>query len=176
MSNYLVISSLGEDRPGLIRDLSETIVSCGCNIADSRMSILGGEFATIILVSGPWNSIVKLEDAVPALQEKLGLMIVCKRTEERKLDKNEVPYLVEVMTLDHPGIVHKVADFFSKHDINIHDMQTGSYHAAHTGTLMFTLNMTVEIPAKTHIATLREQFMEFSDELNMDAVMEPMKM
>ncbi|MEJ2397928.1 MAG: glycine cleavage system protein R, partial [Gammaproteobacteria bacterium] len=47
--------------------------------------------------------------------------------------------------------------------------------AAHTGSPMFTLSMTVEIPAATHISSLREQFMEFCDQLNLDAIMEPVK-
>ena len=54
-------------------------------------------------------------------------------------------------------------------------MYTSSHRAAHTGSPMFTLSMTVEIPAATHISTLREQFMEFCDQLNLDAIMEPVK-
>ena len=58
---------------------------------------------------------------------------------------------------------------------NIHDLYTTSHRAAHTGSPMFALNMTVEIPAATHISSLRDEFMEFCDELNLDAIMEPMK-
>jgi len=170
-----VISALGEDRPGLVSELSETILNTGCNIEDSRMSILGGEFALIMMVSGAWNNIAKLEDLLPVSQEKLGLIITGRRTESRKLTKQEVPYSIEVVSLDHPGIVQQIADFFSKREINIHDMYTGSHRAAHTGSPMFTLSMTIEVPAATHISTLRDQFMEFCDELNLDAIMEPMK-
>lgn len=175
MSTFLVISALGEDRPGLVSELSETILNTGCNIEDSRMSILGGEFALIMMVSGAWNNIAKLEDLLPVSQEKLGLIITGRRTESRKLTKQEVPYSIEVVSLDHPGIVQQIAGFFSKRKINIHDMYTSSHRAAHTGSPMFTLSMTIEIPAATHISTLRDQFMEFCDELNLDAIMEPIK-
>lgn len=170
-----MISALGEDRPGLVSELSETILNTGCNIEDSRMSILGGEFALIMMVSGAWNNIAKLEDLLPVSQEKLGLIITGRRTESRKLTKQEVPYSIEVVSLDHPGIVQQIAGFFSKRKINIHDMYTSSHRAAHTGSPMFTLSMTIEIPAATHISTLRDQFMEFCDELNLDAIMEPIK-
>ncbi|MCP4126884.1 MAG: glycine cleavage system protein R, partial [Gammaproteobacteria bacterium] len=35
--------------------------------------------------------------------------------------------------------------------------------------------MTVGIPSSIHIATLRDEFMEFCDGLNLDAVLEPLK-
>ena len=175
MSNYLVISALGQDRPGLIAELSQTVLNTGCNIEDSRMSILGGEFAIIMLVSGAWNNIAKLEDSLASGSGKHGLVIQCRRTQPRKLTHEEIPYTIEVVSLDHPGIVQQIAGFFSKRNINIHDMYTSSHRAAHTGSPMFTLSMTVEIPAATHISTLREQFMEFCDQLNLDAIMEPVK-
>lgn len=175
MNNYLVISALGEDRPGLIAELTETILHSGCNIEDSRMSTLGGEFAVIMLVSGNWNNVAKLEDILPTIQDKLGMLISSKRTEPRHLVQQEIPYTVEVVSLDHPGIVQQIAGFFSTRKINIHDLYTTCHHAAHTGSPLFTLSMTVEVPAATHISHLREQFMEFCDQLNLDAILEPTK-
>lgn len=175
MNNLLVISALGQDRAGLVAELSQIVMSAGCNIEDSRMSILGGEFAIIMLISGAWNNIAKLEDNLPATAEKLGLLLNSRRTQVRDLSREEIPYTIEVISLDHPGIVQQIAGFFSKRNINIHDMYTSCHRAAHTGSPMFTLSMTVEIPATTHISSLREQFMEFCDQLNLDAIMEPVK-
>jgi len=175
MSSLLIISALGKDRPGLVNEFSQAVMDYDCNIQDSRMSILGGEFAVIMLVAGHWNGIAKLEDGLPALEQRLGLTIISRRTEARAGTHNAIPYSVEVIALDHPGIVNQLAGFFSSRGINIHDLYTGSYAAAHTGTPMFTLNMTIEIPAETHIAALREQFLDFCDTLNLDAVMEPVK-
>ena len=86
-----------------------------------------------------------------------------------------MPYGVDVVAMDHPGIVNKLAGFFAERDINIEDMSTSTYSAAHTGTPMFAVHMTVGIPASTHIATLREEFMDYCDGLNLDAVLEPLK-
>ena len=78
--NYLVISALGKDRPGIVDKLSRTILDEGCNIVDSRMTVLGGEFAIMLMVDGNWNNLTKLEDAVPELENKLGLTIIARRT------------------------------------------------------------------------------------------------
>lgn len=172
---YLVISALGEDRPGIVSQLSKLILDQGCNIEDSRMTVLGGEFAAILLVEGKWNTLAKLENALPELERQLGLTIVCKRTGERATGRNLLPYAVDVVAMDHPGIVNQLATFFAERDINIEDLSTTSYAAAHTGTPMFAVHMTVGIPADTHIASLREEFMDYCDALNLDAVLEPVK-
>lgn len=175
MSKQLVIAALGEDRPGLVDQISGWILESGCNIADSRMMVLGGEFSVLLLVSGNWNNLAKLEDQLGQVQEKLGMVLTIKRTETRAPGGEFLPYAVDVVALDHPGIVHNLANFFSRHSINIQDLSTTSYAAAHTGTQMFAVHMTLDVPAATHIASLREEFLDVCDQLNLDAVIEPVK-
>lgn len=171
--NYLVISALGKDRPGIVDALSKSILEFGCNITDSRMTVLGGEFAILLMVEGNWNTLTKMEESISSLEQQLNLTIIAKRTEQRDRSNPFLPYVVEVVSLDHPGIVHQLASFFSKRNINIEDMATTSYAAPHTGTMMFSVHMTVGIPADIHIASLRDEFMEFCDAINLDAIIEP---
>lgn len=172
---YLVISALGEDRPGIVNQLSKTVLEHGCNIEDSRMTVLGGEFAAMLLVEGKWNTLAKIENALPELERQLGMIIISKRTSERATLRNLLPYAVDVVSMDHPGIINNLAGFFADRKINIEDMATSSYAAAHTGTPMFSVHITVGIPADIHIAGLREEFMDYCDGLNLDAVLEPLK-
>lgn len=172
---FLVISALGEDHPGIVNQLSRTILDYGCNIEDSRMTVLGGEFAAMLLVEGRWNALAKVENGLPEIGRQLGMTILCKRTGERTTSKNLLPYAVDVVAMDHPGIVNSLAAFFAERAINIEDMATSTYAAAHTGTPMFSVHMTVGIPADLHIAGLREEFMDYCDGLNLDAVLEPLK-
>jgi len=176
MSKQLVIAAVGEDRPGLVDALSGWILDSGCNIADSRMTVLGGEFAVLLLADGPWNSLAKLEDHLPQIQSKLGMSISLKRTEGKRAEGDFLPYAVDVVALDHPGIVHNLASFFSQRKINIQDLSTANYAAAHTGTPMYSVHMSLDVPADTHIAGLREEFLDFCDRLNLDAVIEPVKL
>ena len=175
MTSQLVIAALGEDRPGLVDQLSGWILDSGCNIADSRMMVLGGEFSVLLLVSGNWNNLARLEDQVAQIGQKLDMSLSIKRTEPKQRNGEFLPYAVDVVALDHPGIVHNLANFFSQRSINIQDLSTTSYAAAHTGTQMFAVHMSLDVPADTHIATLREEFLEFCDQLNLDAVIEPFK-
>ncbi len=173
METFLVISVLGSDRPGLVNDLSKIVAENHCNIADSRMTVLGGEFAVLMLVAGKWDTIAKLEAQLTNVAKKLDLTVMLRRTDKRPLQPKAVPYHISVVSLDHPGIVYDIANFFSKQNINIENLDTSTYQAAHTGSTMFNLSMVVNIPANIHLAGLREQFFLFCDERNLDAMLEP---
>jgi glycine cleavage system transcriptional repressor len=174
-NDCLVITASGEDKVGLVDRLSNRIAESGCNIEESRMAVLGGQFALIMLVSGPWNGLSKLEGQLEPLGAQLGLSVMYKRTQKRERVQAALPYSVEVVAMDHPGIVHRLSTFFARNGINIEELQTDTYPAPHTGTLMFSVHMTVGIPANTHIPTLRTDFLDYCDDLNLDAIFEPVR-
>lgn len=173
--DHLVITASGEDRVGLVERLTGRIVDAGCNIEESRMALLGGQFAIIMLVSGRWDALSKLEDKVPGLGDELGLAIIHKRTRHLERKQPLVPYHIEVVAMDHPGIVHSLANYFSRQGINIEELSTETYAAPHTGTPMFSVSMTVGVPADMHIPTLRSDFLDYCDGLNLDAIFEPVR-
>jgi glycine cleavage system transcriptional repressor len=172
---FIVISALGGDRTGLIYDLTRVVLECSGNIVDSRMSAFGSEFAMLLLVSGNWHTLAKLETEIKKLSDATGVTISLRRTEQRASRKDVVTYSVDVVCLDQPGIVHNLAGFFSSRGIDIAELNTRSYAAAHTGAPMFSVQMMVHIPAKVHISALREEFMDLCDQLNLDAILEPVK-
>ena len=73
MKQYIAISAIGKDRTGLIHDLSKLIAECGGSISESRMTALGTEFAVLMLVSGNWHTIAKIEAELQKLAESAGV-------------------------------------------------------------------------------------------------------
>jgi glycine cleavage system transcriptional repressor len=175
MKQFLVMSVLAEDRPGILTDVARAVKECGCNMVECRMTVLGGEFTMLLLVSGNWNTITKLESQLPKLEKRHTITLSARRTTEREARRNLVPYAIDAVCLDQPGIIFNLANFFAEHNIGIADLVTRSYPAVHTGAPMFSVQMAVNIPAELHIGSLREEFMEFCDQLNLDAIMEPIK-
>ncbi len=47
-----ILSAVGRDRPGVVADLAQLVFDCDANLEDSRMALLGNEFASILLCSG----------------------------------------------------------------------------------------------------------------------------
>jgi len=113
MKQLIAISAIGSDRTGLVYDLTRVVVDCGGNILESRMTALGNEFATLMLVGGNWHTLAKLEGELAKLAESSGLSITTRRTEERPPRTDMVSYSVDVVCLDQPGILHALAGFFS---------------------------------------------------------------
>ncbi len=171
-SRFLVLSALGADRPGIVNELAKVAVNHDCNIEDSRMTVMGGEFAILMLISGTENHIDAFDNDILVESRDLGLKIITRRTQQKRLTHHATPYQVTVTALDNRGIIHEIAGFFSKQGMNIEDMKTGTYRAPHTGSTMFSLVMTVNIPTSTAIPALHESFTEFCDEHNLDGVME----
>lgn len=174
-NDCLVITASGDDRVGLVDRLSGRITDSGCNIEDSRMAVLGSKFALIMLVSGPWHALSKLEGQLDPVGQQLGLTLIHERTHRRERTGLAVPYSIEVVAVDHPGIVRSLTTFLSRNGINIEELSSHTYPAPHTGTSMFSIVMTVGIPASTHISTLRGDFLDYCDDLNLDAIFEPVR-
>ena len=169
----VVISVIGHDRPGLVNDLAKLAADLNLSIEDSRMTVLGGEFAVLMSVAGGDLALQRLETKLDRLATELDLAWLFRRTGERADVEGRVPYTVSVTAMDHPGIVHKVASFFSSRDINIYNLDTVSERAAHTGTPIFSLVMEVELPPDVRIAELRDAFFYFCDDHDLDAELRP---
>jgi glycine cleavage system transcriptional repressor len=169
MTTKLVISALGVDRPGIVNELSNVIYTHDLNIEDSRMTVLGGEFAVLLLVSGSQSSIDQFQKISSEVEHSLQMKLLIKATSDTTSVGDSIPYSVEVAALDNPGIVNNIANFFSSRNINIVNLETERYAAPHTGSPMFALHMTIGISAETNIANLRDEFSNICDELNLDA-------
>jgi glycine cleavage system transcriptional repressor len=139
------------------------------------MTSLGVEFAMLLLVSGNWHSLAKLEGELKKLADTTGLALQLKRTEPKGARTDMLPYSVDVVCLDQTGIVSSLSGFFASRGVDIAEVSTRVYPAAHTGALMFSVQMIVNVPSRIHVAQLREEFLELCDSLNLDAILEPVK-
>ena len=175
MSQLIVLSALGTDRPGVVTDISRSILDCRGNIEESRMTSLGSEFAVLMLISGNWHTPAKLEKALDDLSKAHNLNISLKKTGARNDHEDCIPYGVDVICLDQSGIVFNLSEFFASRKIEISDLLTRRYAAPHTGAPMFSVQMAVSIPASAPIGQLREDFHELCEQLNLDSILEPVK-
>ena len=175
MTQKLVITAMGDDRPGLVNDLSQAILDMGGSIDDSRMSLLGGEFAIILLVSGDETAIGAMEQGLAAKLAQAGLTAMVKATREREASRDTFPYEVEVLSMDETGIVHRVTQFFASRGINIETLQSDTWPAPHTGTPMFSLKMTVGLPVGASSSQIRREFLDLCDETYIDASLEAIR-
>ncbi|MCH8140611.1 MAG: glycine cleavage system protein R [Proteobacteria bacterium] len=166
-----VISTIGDDRPGIVNELTKVVLDLNISVEDSRMTVLGGEFAVLMSVTGSEAALATMEVKLTEFCEATGLVHLFRPTQDRDAIKQAIPYQVTVVAMDHPGIVHNIAAFFSSQEINIRDLKTETQRAPHTGTPIFNLILTVEIPAGVKVNELRREFEEFCAERDLDGEM-----
>jgi glycine cleavage system transcriptional repressor len=173
--NYLLISAFGSPTQSPLLAISRRISDCGCNLAEARVATLGNELTVLALAQGAWDAIAKLENALARLDRDGDMRLAHFRTGARQQQSNLIPYVVEVIAADKPGVLFQLADFFAHQNITIEQLHSSRYRAMQTGADMFSAQITIGIPTTTHIAALRDDFLEFCDGLNLDAIMDPMK-
>ena len=170
MSAYLVISAIGQDRPGIVDEVSAFILAHECNVEDSRMAVLGGDFALIILVSGPEAEVEKLGGHLTELEQKSALTVVCRSAKSLSAPRAvpAVSYLLKAVGRDHTGIVHNIAHLLAEMDINVEAAETSTSHSPETGTPIFSMDMRLAVPGNLQAGQIREQLAKLGEELNVD--------
>ncbi len=175
MNTHLVISAVGQDRPGIVHEVSAFILAHQCNVEDSRMAVLGGDFALIMLVSGPGKDVKTLGDHLPELQDKSALTIVSRSAGGPATSRAVpvVPYNLKAVGMDHAGIVHNIAHLLAGMNINVEAAETSTSHAPETATPIFSMHMKLSVPANLHADQIRSQLNALGQELNVDITIEP---
>jgi glycine cleavage system transcriptional repressor len=174
--NFLLINAYSTHPLSPLLPVSRRINDSGCNLLDARLATVGRDVSVTLLATGSWDAIAKLEGILGRLErEEDGIRLNWNRTGPKPIQSNLIPYVVEVVAADKPGILYQLADFFDRQSITVENLQSSRYKAMQTGAEMFTAQLTIGVPADMHIAALRDDFLEFSDRLNLDAIMDPMK-
>lgn len=170
---FKVLTAVGHDRPGLVSGLSALIHSSGANLEDSRMAILGGEFALVLLFSGSPADVAKVVEGARAMGDQLGLDISVKDTEHTRGTRDVLRYRVRVSGLDHPGIVHTVTGALAKREVNVASLQSRVVHLPLSGTPNFELEVEVEVPPSVSIPELEETIAGVCAQENLEFNFEP---
>jgi glycine cleavage system transcriptional repressor len=171
---YLVLTAVGPDRPGLVSEIASAIHAAGANLEDSRMAILGGEFALLTLVSGTEAAAAAVEQATLSLGDKLGLRVLSKRT-GRGAQKHFLPYRISVTGVDRPGIVLHVSEILARRGVNVASLESRLSYAPLSGTPMFVLEAVLQVPSEVALAELRRELAAQCDEENLDISLESVR-
>ena len=124
---HFALTIIGRDRPGIVSQVTEALYTLGCNIADSSCSILGGQFAMILIIAHPeFTGRDNFGDAFSALEES-GLSVFLRTLkpggEKHAKIEGEI-CMISVYGSDKPGIVYRVTKELGVRNVNITDLNT----------------------------------------------------
>ena len=174
MKSFAVLTASGADRVGIVDDLSAALLEADCNIEESKMSVLGGEFALIVLVSGPSASVDRLLGELDILGERAGLELSGRQTAAHVADPRGRPYHIACVSLDTPGIVHSVTGLLRRRGVNIDELETETTGAPFTGAPMFHMRITAIVPADVSMSALRSELADIASTQDLDITIRPL--
>jgi glycine cleavage system transcriptional repressor len=127
MAEYISITAIGKDKPGIVSAITEVLTELKCNIEDSTMTILHGQFAMILIIrlsKGLSHKIIlsKLNKPAKSLGMSLTVSQLCSFSKKKKSKSN--PYVISIYGKDKTGIVYGASSFLASKKINITDVQT----------------------------------------------------
>jgi glycine cleavage system transcriptional repressor len=171
----LAITALGNNQINFIAEMLSAVRDCNCNIIEIRSSRLAQSAAGYLLVQGNWNQIAKLENVLEAIQKRMEIKIHTLRPDAKDKGRDCVPYSLETISLDKENVIESITSFLIDREIDIEEITGSSYFAPYIQTPVFSTKFIILIPPRLHLLSLREEFLDFCDQLNIDAILEPIK-
>lgn len=156
MKQFL-LTAAGRDRPGLVAAVTKTLFEMGCNLEDSAMTRLQGEFAILLIFSGP-GSRAALARRLTALGRKNGLVTHVKELTSRESRAPKIPaqrLLVTLYGADQPGLVYRATRLLAQAKVNISDLST--HRTEGRGASGYILFIEGEAPAGITAAALERR-------------------
>lgn len=173
--HYLILTAIGRDSSGTLAHLSKVFAKHQCDIIETKLQRVGQDLILLIALKGSWHAIAKLEAHLPTLEKRTHLSFQSKRTENPSILPEGLPYQAHIIGEDKPGILAALLQFFSKHHIDIDQFSAETFTPPKTRTSMCSLTMLVRIPIGSHLANVRDAFLTFCEEKNLDAMLDPLK-
>ncbi len=167
MTTSLVLTFVGDDRPGLVNAISAQVVEFGGTWLESRSVRLAGKFAGVVLVRIPDENLIPLESALATLAPS-GLRVSIDRGAAPEADKPARLVALEIVGKERPGIVRDVTQALTHLGVNIEEFTSGLEGEPFTGALMFRATARLGVPDSLGLDDLRKALERLAAEIMVD--------
>jgi glycine cleavage system regulatory protein len=162
----LVLTIMGDDRPGLVDAVAGAVAAHDGNWEQSSMAQLANKFAGILKV----NVAEERVDALTAALRELatgGLQVMVERADEDRVDEQRRLRL-ELVGQDHPGIVRDISHALALRGISIEELETETRSASMAGGTLFYAEATLLAPQAMPLHELESALEALANELMVD--------
>ncbi len=170
----LAITTISQNSCKFLTDLISAVSNCDCQIVEFRTSQLSKVPACYLLAEGEWNHIAKLETFLANLQQHPGIDIQTSRP-TRSEPIEGLAYILETLSLYREDILQDLVKFIQSWNIHIEEASSLCQQSAFTKSQILIIKLTIIIPPEIRILSLRDELLEFCNNINLDAIFEPVK-
>jgi glycine cleavage system regulatory protein len=171
MPTSLVVTVIGEDRPGLVSLLSDRAMAFGANWAESRMANLAGQFAGIVHFQVPAENAAPLAAALRELEAQ-GLRVLIAKSDGQAPAAETRHLRLELVGHDRPGIVREVSHALAERAVSIAELHTALLSGAMSGESLFQANALLIAPVSLGTDELRRGLEALANELMVDVTLD----
>jgi len=160
MSDWILISVFGRNRPGIVANVSRVLYQTGCNIEELSQTAIKGQFAMILIASASRPEVFfGLKEEVRVLGSELDLEINLRHIQEEDMapfDFGETePFILTVRGEDRPGLVYGITEVLAERGINITNLDAKT---ARVGKRLEYIQLfEVDIPKKLDYERVQEK-------------------
>ena len=167
----LVLTILGNDRPGLVDSIAATITEHNGNWVESRMAHLAGQFAGILRVDVDQSQAEALTAAIEALTSA-GLESVVHTNPTIPTAADSPVVHLSLTGQDRPGIVREISRVLASHGVNVEELNTECLRAATTGQPLFQAEAQLRLPEALTVESLSEALEQVAHDMMVDISLE----
>jgi len=172
----LVLTVIGDDRPGLVEQLATAISEHRGNWLESSMSHLAGQFAGIVCVAIAATDAQALKSALARLP---GLRVTCAESSPPASDaagpssaSGNRRLKLSLVGHDRIGIVREVSQVLARHAINVEELSTHTASAPMSAEILFhacaELTASATLDARALTSDLERLSNEFMVDITLD--------
>ena len=166
----LVLTLLGDDRPGLVSAVSRAVADHGGSWLESQLARLAGTFAGIALVDVPADQVDGLRSALAGLSDLVEVGVKDAAAPAALAGRRLVLHLVGH---DQPGIVRQVTEALASRGVSIEQLATATIEAPMAGGLLFEADAVLTAPAGVSTDELQADLEALAHELMVDLDLTP---
>jgi glycine cleavage system transcriptional repressor len=159
----VAVAAIGEDRPGIVAAVAGALTDVGASVEDSSMTILGGQFAMLLLVDCGSGTATSVESALTPVANNLDLVLEVRETAHAIAGEERDDWIVAAYGPDRPGLVAALATVLADSDANITDF--GS-RLGEGGTFAMWFNVT--LPSECDVDSLADALRTAGGEVALD--------
>jgi glycine cleavage system regulatory protein len=163
MTTYLVLTIIGNDKPGLVERLAKVIAANSGNWLHSSMSQLAGKFAGILQVSVPDSNADQLIADLNGLSDSLKLVI--EKVSAANLVAPQRTVAMHLVGNDRPGIIRDVSAALARSGVNVEDLETECGPAPMSSDILFRAKAVLMVSDTTDLDSLRQELERIADDL-----------
>lgn len=168
MNRSLVISLIADDKPGIVEALSALVSQHQGNWLDSSLSQLEGKFAGIVHITLPETQLTPFKEGLGQLENRSGIQAISSEVQARITGEELRSIQFTLLGNDRPGIIKEISQAFSRHHINLEQLNSSCTSMPWSGTPMFNAHGRISAPQSMDFDTLYDQLDDIADQLGID--------